>query len=338
MALIKLKTHPSISVVIPTLNAGKMLDLCLQRIREQDYPQEKIEIIIMDGGSRDNTLQVAKKYGARVFVEEGERENQEKRRGMGAYRAENDLIAVIDSDNILPTKDWFAQMLLPFVEHPEVVGVGTLRYACDRKMSLLNRYFSLFGVNDPVVYYFNKRDRLSWAEEKWNLLGEPKDEGSYYTVKFSPEEVPTLGSNGFLFRRDVLLKVNPRVEEFFHIDVHCDFIKQGFDTYAFVKNDVLHLSGGNFLNFLWKRKEYMVNYYFKDFKRRRYKIYDSSKMQDNIKLLLYILYSLTFVKPSYDAFKGFLRVRDIAWFLHPFMCFAMLLCYAYGTIRFRLKI
>ena len=54
---------PSISIVIPTYNSERTLSLCLGSIAEQDYPREKIEIIIADGGSKDRTLEIAEKFG-----------------------------------------------------------------------------------------------------------------------------------------------------------------------------------------------------------------------------------------------------------------------------------
>ena len=113
-----------------------------------------------------------------------ERYNPEKRKAMGVFSASYDIIAFIDSDNILPHPGWISKMMVPFDGDPQVVGVSPLRYHYDKNNSLLNRYFSLFGVNDPVAYYFNKRDRLSWAEEGWNLLGKALDQGDYYKVTF----------------------------------------------------------------------------------------------------------------------------------------------------------
>lgn len=44
------KKFPSISILIPTLNAASVLEGCLKSIVKQNYPKEKIEIIIADGG------------------------------------------------------------------------------------------------------------------------------------------------------------------------------------------------------------------------------------------------------------------------------------------------
>ncbi len=48
--------EPTISVVIPTLNAQKYLDECLNALLMQDYPRDRVEIVIVDGGSTDRTL------------------------------------------------------------------------------------------------------------------------------------------------------------------------------------------------------------------------------------------------------------------------------------------
>ncbi|MBL7085732.1 MAG: glycosyltransferase [Candidatus Cloacimonetes bacterium] len=48
---------PKVSVVIPTYNSERTLGMCLESIRKQGYPRNKIEIIIGDGGSTDRTLE-----------------------------------------------------------------------------------------------------------------------------------------------------------------------------------------------------------------------------------------------------------------------------------------
>ena len=47
---------PSVSIVIPVYNSAWVLGECLRRIREQDYPAAKVEIILADGGSYPGTF------------------------------------------------------------------------------------------------------------------------------------------------------------------------------------------------------------------------------------------------------------------------------------------
>lgn len=43
---------PKISILIPTLNAASVLEKCFRSIANQDYPKEKIEVIVADGSKR----------------------------------------------------------------------------------------------------------------------------------------------------------------------------------------------------------------------------------------------------------------------------------------------
>lgn len=325
---------PSISIVIPTLNSERPLRQCLRSVLEQDYPREKIEILIVDGGSTDGTRELARGSKAKVIVSEEDRQDQEKRKGIGLLDASNEIVAFIDSDNVLPHKGWLRRMVRPFLENGEIVATQPLRYTYDRSQSLLNRYFALFGVNDPVPYYLNKRDRLSWAEDSWNLLGKAKDMGDYYLVNFEPEEVPTLGGNGFLVRREAILKVASDPSRFFHIDVNYDLISLGHNTYGIVKEGIIHLTGNTFWGFLRKRMAYMRQYYFKSKRARRYKLYTP---RDRWALLKFILYSLTVIKPLWDSLKGYRKVRDRAWFLHPLACLSIVVIYGFSVISWQLS-
>lgn len=51
-----MKNKPLISIIIPTYNVGDILSGCLESVKKQDWPQEKIEIIVVDGGSKDKTM------------------------------------------------------------------------------------------------------------------------------------------------------------------------------------------------------------------------------------------------------------------------------------------
>ncbi len=233
---------PSITAVIPTLNSERTLRSCLESLSTQDYPQDYLEIIIVDGGSQDSTRQIAAAFGA-VFIEEpGMKENPEARKAIGAARATNELILFVDSDNILPHKNWLKNMIEPLVNDREIIATQPLRYHYDKNLSLLNRYFSLFGVNDPIAYYFNKRDRLSWQEQDWRLFGSAEDKGRYFKVTFRKDRLPTLGANGYLVRKDILFKARTNPEEFFHIDINYDLVVLGYNKYGIVKDDIIHLT------------------------------------------------------------------------------------------------
>lgn len=54
--------NPEISVAITTYNSATTIDRVLEALISQDYPHELIEVIVVDGGSIDNTLEIVKSF------------------------------------------------------------------------------------------------------------------------------------------------------------------------------------------------------------------------------------------------------------------------------------
>ncbi len=333
------KTLPTISVLTPSFNCEKNLEECYKRIRAQDYPQEHIELILLDGGSEDKTREVGFKYGAKLMDTGSKyRYDGERRMYLGFLDSKNEILAYINSDNFMVGKDWLKKMVKPFIKDKEIIATSPLRYHYDSKDSLINRYFSLFGVNDIVAFYLGKADKLSWLEDKWNLLGEVLEENQdYYKIKFNVSSLPTVGNNGFLVRRSVYKKIKCGPDKFFHIDVNYDLVKMGFDIHGIVKTDLIHIIGDNLVPAIKKRIVSMETYHQRLSLLRRYKLFDYKNRKDRWNLFKFVLYSVTFVEPFYRSLKGYSKIKDIAWFIHPFVCISFLFTYSYVIIKAKIK-
>lgn len=321
----------SVSVIMATFNSGKILEKCLRSIRKQNYDQKKIEILVADGGSTDDTIEVIKKYNGKIIPENTG--SPEAAKAIALEHAKNEIILKIASDNILPNKNWLKKMVSFFDKEPKANGVYPWRYKYRKKDKVLNRYFSLFGVNDPVAYFLGKADRQSHLTFEWSLAGKIKDKGDYFLVEFDKKNMPTLGDNGFLIKRKLLMKAKVDKKHFFHIDVNLDLINKGYNKYVVVKNDIIHVSGERFWHFFKKRKKYMENLYLESLSKRRYHVYN--KRYDRKKIIFYSLYSLTFIGPTFEALRGFRRIPDLAWFLHPVVCFLIFWIYFLSVINWQ---
>lgn len=88
---------PKITISIPTLNSGPFLPQCLKAIQEQDY--KNFEVNIIDGGSTDNTIEIAQSMGVKkCYIYEHALLGA---RYEGVKKATGEYILLLDSDQIL---------------------------------------------------------------------------------------------------------------------------------------------------------------------------------------------------------------------------------------------
>lgn len=322
---------PTVSFAIATRNSERTLTLCLSSIKAQAYPA-KTEIVIADGGSKDNTLQIAKNFNAKIINVPEDKQNAEYNKGVAVNNANNTMLVMIDHDNVLPHKNWLKNMIRPLLEDEKIFGSGVLQFHYDKNMSLIDRYSALLGGTDPVPFFLNKSAHQSYLYSKFHLKGKlVKEEKDYFRVKLDPNNLPALGGNGSVLKRKLLKYAKSSPDYFFHIDIHVDLAKKGYIDYAFVKDTIIHLTGNSFLPFLRRRRYFIEKYHFEDQSRRRYSVYNSEK--DKRALLGFIFYASTLVLPIIDSIKGYIKVKDIAWFIHPVMCLGILGVYGITTIN-----
>lgn len=113
---------PSVSIVIPVKDRADDLRNCLTSIQALDYPQEKLEVVVVDDGSSDPTPEVAREFGAQLIESGVVAGGPALARNKGAAIANGEILAFIDSDCIAAT-DWLAD-LLPVFTDPQVAAVG----------------------------------------------------------------------------------------------------------------------------------------------------------------------------------------------------------------------
>ncbi len=95
--------EPSVSILIPTYNEGTVIERKLANITQIEYPTEKLEVIVIDGASTDDTVAVAKKFfifndlKGRV-VKEGERRGKAMGLNSGLTLATGALICISDAE------------------------------------------------------------------------------------------------------------------------------------------------------------------------------------------------------------------------------------------------
>ena len=327
---------PLVSIVIPTLNAERTLKDCLDSIASQNYPHENLEIIIADGGSTDETLQIVEDFRAKsstinVRVLENKLKTGEAGKAVGIKAANNDVIALIDSDNILPDQDWLKSMVEPFKD-PEIIASEPIEYTYRKIDGYITRYTALIGMSDPLCFFLGNYDRYSHLSGKWTGLPiKHEDKGEYLKVELKKGALPTIGANGFLIKRSILNAC--KIDDYlFDIDIICQLLSsdsQRSVKIAKVKTGIVHIFSGNISTFIRKQNRRIRDYlYFRKAGIRRYPWQHVTKLG----LIKFVLSCILVLPLLVQSIKGFIRKADFVWFFHPVACWITLVTYGVGTI------
>ena len=177
---------PRVSFILPTLNAGALLDNCLVSIARQSYPRACCEIILADAHSKDRTREIAGKYGARVLDDNGKDMEEGKR--LALQHATGEYIVFLDADNEITHPDYIELAVKALAANPQALGVESY-YLPSPKMSSFCAYLThRLHISDPICWLMSTNPTLVARHgevECWTL---PGDSLAY-----------PLGANGFVF-------------------------------------------------------------------------------------------------------------------------------------------
>src|SRR5262245_14685301 len=87
------------SVVMPSLNHGRFIRTAIDSVLSQDYPA--LELLVMDGGSSDDTVHILKSYGNRLTYVSQKDRGQSDAINRGLQRSQGDIVCWLNSDDFL---------------------------------------------------------------------------------------------------------------------------------------------------------------------------------------------------------------------------------------------
>lgn len=324
-------TNPTLSVITPTLNSEKVLLDCLNSLKDQEF--KDFEIIISDGGSKDKTLNIAKKFNSKIV--NNKLKTAEAGKAKALKEAKGKFILLLDSDNILPDKKWLSKMLKPLLTNPKIVGSEPYQFTYRKSGGFIERYCALFGANDPYAWFTNNIDKINYLNNLWPF---PKlvsrDTDDYLVLNLTKQnQIPTIGANGTIFTKAFLDKYQTG-NYLFDIDLIFEAVNKQSIQFSKVKTGIIHTyCESSIQKFIRKQQRRVADYYhFLPHRRANWGNINPAKN------LLFILYSYSLVLPLITSLEGFYRQRDIAWFFHPLACFLTANIYLGGSLRHKLKI
>lgn len=137
---------PRVSVVIPVLNGAATIGDTLAALQVQAgfTLGGTAEVIVVDNGSTDATVEIAQRFPVRVVVEPQRGASAARNRGLQEARAP--IVAYTDADT-LPTRRWLAELIAP-MDYPKIALVAG-KILSFRPETVAERYVDASGLYDP---------------------------------------------------------------------------------------------------------------------------------------------------------------------------------------------
>jgi cellulose synthase/poly-beta-1,6-N-acetylglucosamine synthase-like glycosyltransferase len=136
---------PTFSIIVPAKNEGKVIGRFLDAVARLDYPKDKVEVIVVEDGSTDDTLSICKKHIAmhnvNVRVANKSPSNGKPsalNHGLGQARGE--IVAFFDADSV-PASDTLLNVSKYF-ENPNVAAVQGRTLSINLNQNMLTRFIS----------------------------------------------------------------------------------------------------------------------------------------------------------------------------------------------------
>ncbi len=114
--------RPTVAIIVPCFNEEDTVGKTVKSLLNLDYPKEKLDIIVIDDGSEDNTLEVAKQYedqGVRVFHKENG--GKHTALNLGLERTDAEIAGALDADSYV--KPDALKKVLPYFADEDVMSV-----------------------------------------------------------------------------------------------------------------------------------------------------------------------------------------------------------------------
>lgn len=290
---------PTVTIIMPTLNAGALLDNCLASIAAQDYPRDRVQILLADAFSTDDTREIARRYGATVLDDSGRNMEEGKRLALG--RATGTFIVFVDADNEFTHPDYLRLAVRALESNPQALGVESY-YLPSAKMGSLCAYLThRLHISDPICWLMSSNPHLvtrNGEVERWTL---PPGTFSY-----------PLGANGFVFRRADLDSVKAR-EQFQDTHLALHLMKAGRREWLRIRGrGVHHYYVQTWQGFLQKRRRATVHF----LRVQEEMPVNWMKEKPPVPTWAAALYCVSFIGPIYHALRGAARDRDLCWLWH----------------------
>lgn len=182
-----------ISVVIRAYNEEKYLPSVLSKLKTQDLDDDRLEIILVDSGSTDKTVEIAKDFNCEIVSIKKEEFSFGRSLNIGCEKARGDYLVLLSAHCIPYDENWLTQLLEPLksskvaLTYSRQVGGDVTKFSEDQ---VFKKYYpSEAAIKEPPFFCNNASSAIKkslWQEKRFDedLTGlEDLEWAKYYYQK-----------------------------------------------------------------------------------------------------------------------------------------------------------
>ncbi len=151
-------TNPRASIVYLTKNGGRLFDKSLAAVYSQK-PNFDFEVIVVDSGSTDDTLEILKRYPVRQYSIPGDEFNFGLTRDFGFGLAKGDILISLSQDAVPAGHDWLKNMIAPFEDGSVMAVQGLEIPPADQDIFFWEKY-RLFYYTRECRRWLRRNDNI----------------------------------------------------------------------------------------------------------------------------------------------------------------------------------
>lgn len=304
--------NPCITVVMPAYNAETTIETALKSIRMQTVA-DRIEILVIDGGSTDATREIALRYGAIVL--NNPRRLPEPAKQIGVQQAKGRYLVKMDTDEAFVHPDQLEKRLQLFTAHPDVRCVVCDRMHPGAKGGLAARYVCVCG--DPFTQFVYRQKGGVLDTFRKNIA---EQSGNACILRFGAEDPTPIGDGGTtMIDLDWTKKTFPDSwkELRFICGMTSHIIGKTGCCGCISGDDVQHFVKAGFTDYLAKLRFRVVNNLFHP-EESGYSARTERAPAGALSHRKYgfVLYAATLIGPCIDSIRLAWRYRDLSMLLH----------------------
>lgn len=312
------------SIIIATFNSKNILPKVLDSILAQNYPMEKLEILLIDGFSTDGTRELNKSYPM-IKIIDNPKVDPVNAKYLGFTKSQGKYLIYLDHDEVLKKANSLKLKFDIFENHPEVMGLSTTGYENPGNYPFLNQYINDFG--DPFsAYYYNLskdyRFFIKSMREKYQVSYDSDDWVSFKFKTLNNLPIIELCAAGAAIRKDFLISQNISITD---IPIIFKKIVKENKSWGITKNDSLvHYSSEQIAKYKNKIKWRIKNNIFhidtigkSGFSGRE----NDSTFDMKLKKLLFIPYNFLLLPVLIHSLILSIKHKSIGYIIHFYLSF-----------------